>query len=136
MKLALVTLIAVALAGSALAAAPKSATLTIRHQMKGCHSWSLDGKSWAASQKLTLTRGSRLAVVNDDVMPHKLVQLSGPEATLSHTAMTHIGATALAGFAAKGTYVFRTKAGEDYPSAKGIKTVGEDNVLKLVVTVV
>ena len=134
MKRALITLSVLVLAGSALAAGPKSATLTIRHEMKGCHSWSLDGKSWAASQKLTLTRGSTLAVVNDDVMPHRFVQVSGPKATLSHTAMTRIGAKALAGFAAKGRYVFTTKAGEDY--MKGVKTTGEDNVLRLVVTVI
>ncbi len=136
MKLALTTLVALALAGSALAAGQKSATLTIRHQMKGCHSWSFDGKSWAATQKLTVARGSTLAVVDNDVMPHKLIQVSGPKAKLAHTAMTRPGAQALAGFAAKGTYVFTTKAGEDYPSVKGMETVGEDLALRLIVTVV
>jgi hypothetical protein len=47
--------------------------------------------------------------------------------------MKHMGATAYVGFPTKGTYVFTTKAGEDYMS--GVKTIGEDNVLKLVVTV-
>ena len=32
-------------------------------------------------------------------------------------------------------YTLGTKAGEDYPSMAGMKTVGEDNVLRLVVTV-
>jgi hypothetical protein len=32
------------------------------------------------------------------------------------------------------TYIFTTKAGEDY--MKGVKTSGEDNILRLVVTVV
>ena len=36
-------------------------------------------------------------------------------------------------FAKAGVYTFTTKAGEDY--MKGIKTIGEDNVLKLKVTV-
>ena len=36
-------------------------------------------------------------------------------------------------FAKPGRYVFGTKPGEDY--MKGIKTIGADNVLKLVVTV-
>jgi hypothetical protein len=48
--------------------------------------------------------------------------------------MKHMSASADVGFPSKGTYVFTTKAGEDY--LKGVKTVGEDNVLKLVVKVV
>ena len=133
MKL-LITIVALTVTATALAAtSPKSATVTIRHQTKGCHSWSVDGKSWAATQKLTLSRGSTLAVVNDDVMPHTLVQVSGPKAKLRHPAMTHMSAKSLVRFAAKGRYVFTTKAGEDY--MKGVKTTGEDNVLRLVVTV-
>lgn len=137
MKVTVTALIALAIAGAAFGAgSPSAATLTIRHQMKGCHTWSFDGKTWAASQKLTLNRGSTLAVVDNDVMPHRLVQLNGPHAKLAHAWMTHMGASALVGFAARGTYVFETKAGEDYPSVKGMETVGEDHVLRLVVTVV
>jgi hypothetical protein len=44
-----------------------------------------------------------------------------------------MSARAHVGFPAKGTYVFTTKAGEDY--MQGIKTIGEDNVLKLTVIV-
>ena len=50
MKLMLIALVALAVAGSAFAA-PRSATLTIRHQLHGCHSWSFDGSSWKASQR-------------------------------------------------------------------------------------
>ena len=132
MKFVLTILVALAVAGSALAA-PNNATITIKHQTRGCHNWSLDGKTWHASQSLTLVRGAVLAVVDNDVMPHKLIQLSGPKAALAGVAMKHIGATAHIGFPVKGTYVFTTKAGEDY--LKGIKTIGEDNVLKLVVKV-
>ena len=132
MKFVLTILVALAVAGSALAA-PNNATITIKHQTRGCHNWSLDGKTWHASQSLTLVRGAVLAVVDKDVMPHKLIQLSGPKAALAGVAMKHIGATAHIGFPVKGTYVFTTKAGEDY--LKGIKTIGEDNVLKLVVKV-
>jgi hypothetical protein len=134
MKLALTTFLALALAfaGSALATR-NNATITIRHQTQGCHSWSLDGKTWHASQTLTLVRGGVLAVVDNDVMPHKLIQLSGPKASIAGAAMKHMSASAHVGFPVKGTYVFTTKAGEDY--MKGIQTVGEDNVLKLVVKV-
>jgi hypothetical protein len=132
MKLALTMLVALAVAGSAVAAT-NNATLTIKHQTRGCHSWSFDGKSWQATQTIKLVRGGALTVVDNDVMPHKLIQVSGPKASLTGTAMMHMGARAHIGFPAKGTYVFKTRAGEDY--MKGIKTVGEDNVLKLVVTV-
>jgi hypothetical protein len=134
MKLALITFVALALglAGSALATR-NNATITIKHQTRGCHSWSLDGKTWHASQSLTLVRGGVLTVVDNDVMPHKLIQLSGPKASLAGAAMKHMGASAHVGFPVKGTYVFTTKAGEDY--MKGVKTIGEDNVLKLVVKV-
>ena len=37
------------------------------------------------------------------------------------------------GFSRAGTYVFKTKPGEDYMA--GFKTVGEDNVLTLTVKV-
>jgi len=44
-----------------------------------------------------------------------------------------MGASARLTFSAKGKYVFTTRAGEDY--MKGVKTIGADNVLRLVVTV-
>jgi len=132
MKLALIMLIALAVAGSAVAA-PNNATLTIKHQTRGCHNWSFNGKTWHATQKITLVRGGVLTVVDNDVMSHKLIQVSGPKASLTGTAMKHMGASAHIGFLLKGTYVFKTRAGEDY--MKGIKMVGEDNILNLVVTV-
>jgi len=122
----------VALVGAAVAA-PKSATLTIRHQMKGCHSWAFTGGAWNPTQSITLARGAKLTVIDNDVMPHKLVQLSGPQAKLSTPAMKHMGAQASVVFSKAGNYAFGTKAGEDYTS--GIKTIGEDNVLRLIVTV-
>lgn len=134
MKIALpiVVAFALAVAGSALATR-NNATITIKHQTRGCHSWSLNGKTWAASQSVTLVRGGVLTVVNNDVMAHTLIELSGPKTSLVGATMKHLSATAHVGFPAKGTYVFTTKTGEDY--MKGIKTIGEDNVLKLVVKV-
>ena len=121
-----------------LLAAPAStqagATVTIRHQLRGCHAWSVNGGPYKASQSIVLAPSSVLTVVNDDVMPHRLVELSGPALKLAATAdMNHSGATTKLRFATPGVYTFRTKAGEDY--VKGIKTIGEDNVLKLKVTV-
>ena len=124
----------VGLVGTAVAA-PQSATLTIRHQLKGCHSWAFSGGAWKATQSITLARGAKLTVIDNDVMPHKLVQLSGPQTKLTTSAMNHMGAQASVVFGKAGSYVFGTKAGEDYPSMSGMKTIGEDNVLRLVVTV-
>jgi plastocyanin len=135
MKLALTTLVALALAGTALAAGQKSATLTIRHQLKGCHSWSFDGKTWAATQKLTVARGSTLAVVDNDVMPHKLIQAAGPKMRLTHSNMLKMGSSATVRLTQKGVYRFTTKAGEDYSWARSMKTSGEDHVLLLTVRV-
>ena len=132
MKLALTMLVALAVAGSA-AAAPNKATLTIQHKLHGCHSWSFDGKSGQATQRVKLARGSVLTVVDNDVMPHTLIQVSGPKTAVAGLKMGHMHASAHVVFRSGGTYVFKTRAGEDYMS--GIKTVGADNVLKLVVTV-
>jgi hypothetical protein len=47
--------------------------------------------------------------------------------------MNHMAASVKVRFAHAGTYRFTTKAGEDY--MKGMKTIGEDNVLTLKVVV-
>ena len=111
-----------------------TAKLTIRHQTRGCHSWAFNGGAYKPSQSIIVSKGSTLTIVNNDVMPHKLVRLSGPSLSLPKTAnMNHAGATTSVRFTRAGVYKFATKAGEDY--MKGVKTVGEDNVLRLTVTV-
>jgi plastocyanin len=119
-------------AGSAFASSPQS-TLTIRHQTRGCHAWSFNGGPYKASLKITVARGTMLKVVDNDVMPHKLIQLAGPKAKLVSPAMRRMSAQAKVVFAKKGTYKFTTKPGEDY--IKGVKTIGADNVLRLTVVV-
>src|SRR5580765_3223569 len=108
-------------------ASPRSGTtLTIRHQLHGCHSWSVNGGAFKPSQSVALSKGATLTVVDNDVMPHKLVKVSGPALALPATAnMNHAGATTHVKFTKAGVYTFTTKAGEDY--MKGIKTIGEDN---------
>jgi plastocyanin len=115
------------------ASAPTQANLTIRHQLHGCHAWSLDGGAYKASQALTLRLGGTLVVTDNDVMSHRLVETSGPAVRIAHPGMARIGATAKVTFTHPGSYHFTTKPGEDY--TKGIKTIGEDNVLRLTVTV-
>jgi plastocyanin len=124
----------IALLLAAPASTRTSTTLTIRHQTRGCHSWSVNGGAYKASQAVTLAKGATLTIVNNDVMPHKLVRTAGPALTLSSSAnMNHTGAMTRVKFAKAGVYKFTTKAGDDY--MKGIKTTGEDNVLRLTVTV-
>jgi hypothetical protein len=47
--------------------------------------------------------------------------------------MNHVGAQAYLAFNRAGVYTFTTKPGEDY--MKGMKTIGQDNVLRLSVSV-
>jgi plastocyanin len=112
----------------------KNATIMIRHQTRGCHSWSVNGGAYRASQAVRLARGAAITFVDNDVMPHKLIKTSGPAVHFRGSpAMRRMGASVKAVFAKGGTYRFTTKAGEDY--MPGMKTVGEDNVLRLTVTV-
>lgn len=125
-----------------------SAVLMIRHQRARCHSWSLNGGPFKAAQSLTMKAGSSLTIVDNDVMPHRLSKLSGSAVTMrngtlmpmmngyvSHTPglMNHMGARTTVTFGTPGVYRFRTKAGEDF--MPGIETTGEDNTLRLTVTV-
>jgi hypothetical protein len=152
-----VALAATGLVGAAAAAAapvagktPALQALNIRHQVVGCHTWALNGGPYKAAQSLRLARGASLAITDNDVMPHQLVRVSGPKVSYRLTnagtmmpgmmtapyasgMMPHSAATLRVTFPAKGVYVFKTKAGEDY--MKGVKTSGPDNTLRLVVTV-
>jgi hypothetical protein len=115
------------------ASASPTTSIQIRHQLQGCHSWSLNGGSFAAAQKIVVRAKTAFRITNNDVMPHQLVQLSGPKVSFAAPAMNKPGAHASFQVFKKGTYVFRTKAGEDW--MKGVVTKGEDNVLKLTVIV-
>jgi len=138
-----------AFAGYAPAASSSTqASLVIRHQTRGCHSWSLNGSAYKASQTIAVRRGGSLSVINNDVMPHKLIKTSGSAVTYTRLSaggmmglkgtypaqmLARMGASSKITFAKAGVYRFTTKAGEDYMT--GIKTVGEDNVLRLIVRV-
>ncbi|MDX6540998.1 MAG: hypothetical protein QOI71_2608 [Gaiellales bacterium] len=144
--------LALAVAGVPVLAAGSASnpsTLVIRHQTQGCHSWSLNGDAYKPSQSATIARGDSLSVTNNDVMPHKLIETSGPAVTITRLGagmagmglkgnfppamMARMRSAAKVTFSKAGVYKFTTKAGEDYMS--GVKTSGEDNVLKLTVTV-
>ena len=126
---------AVLVSGAAAAvSAPGHASILIRHAVHGCHTWSANGDAFKANQSITLRRGSVLSVTNTDVMPHTLILTSGPSLRIAHPTMGHMMSWPLkVTLTRPGVYHFTTKAGEDY--MPGIKTIGEDNVLKLTVVV-
>jgi plastocyanin len=133
---ALIALIALGavVATSALAASPRHASVTIRHQMMGCHAWSVGNSPYRPHTALKLSTGGSITFTDNDVMSHQLIKKSGAPVVFSgsHT-MGHVGATLKVTFPHAGTYHFTTKPGEDY--MKGVKTMGKDNVLTLTVTV-
>ena len=137
---------------SAFAATPQGATLVIHHQVRGCHSWSLNGGPFIVHQSLRLARGGSLTVTNNDLMVQELVKTSGPTVTMRLVkiggmgmgammkmgkagpyAMAHMGAQLKATFLKAGSYHFNLVDRGDY--FKNIKTVGPDNKPTLTVTV-
>jgi plastocyanin len=122
---------AAAFAGQA--AAGSNVGITIRHQLVGCHSWAVGNGPYKATQQLSIMRGTSLTFTDNDVMSHTIVQLSGPKLAIHGARLAKIGAHTVVFLGKPGTYVFGTKAGEDY--TKGVVTKGEDNVLRLIVTV-
>jgi hypothetical protein len=158
MKRLIPLVVASALAASgvagATAATPKSGSLHIKHVVRGCHNWSVNGGPYRVHQLVQLARGGTLLVTNDDLMVQDLVKTSGPavrmklvqqsymgdmhmtmpmEGTPSPYAMAHMGAQVRVWFPTAGTYHFRLIDRGDY--FKNIKTVGPDNKPTLVVTV-
>jgi plastocyanin len=115
--------------------APSHSTITIRHQMRGCHAWAVNGGAYQAIQRTTLAPGGTITFVDNDVMSHKLVLTGGPAVRYHGSpAMRHMSASVRVTFRKAGIYKFTTKAGEDYPGM-AMKTIGEDNVLRLTVRV-
>ena len=124
-----------ALVVAAPAGAGSSATITISHQMRGCHMWQLGNGQPSRSLNVSLRAGTVLRFVDNDVMPHRLVQLAGPKLSLKGANMNHMAASTSVKLAHKGTYRFTTKPGEDYKQFSSMKTRGEDYVLRLTVHV-
>ncbi len=142
MKLSLVLVTAALVAASAAivqvapAATPKTATVVIRHQVRGCHTWSFAGGPFKAALVVRIARGGTITFINDDVMPQKVFQKGGPAVRYAGSpAMNHMGASVKVSFAKGGVYSLATKAGEDYSYVKNAKTIGEDNTLTIKVTV-
>lgn len=148
--LASLAMLSAVLALPAPAAAPaRSASVVIRHELRGCHTWSLNGGSYRAELAVSLARGGSLRITNNDPMVHKLIPQGGPRAlmrTLPHDhmksvglhritgrgVMNHMGAALKLTFPTAGVYRFTTEDLGDYFELKG---EGEHNHLMLRVTV-
>ena len=124
-----------ALAVTSAAPAGGTASIAIRHQMRGCHSWSFNSGPFKPSLSINVRAGTVLRFTNNDVMPHELVQAAGQKMRLAHPNMSRMGSSATVKLTTKGAYRFTTKPGEDYAWAGSMKTVGEDNMLHLTVRV-
>jgi len=141
--------VAAALAAPSTAAAPGSASIMIRHQLRGCHTWSLNGGPYRAELGVRVARGGSITITNNDPMVHKLIRESGAAVqmrTISHDhmkmvglhritgpgVMSHMGAAVKITFPRAGTYRFTTEDLGDYFE---LKTVGHHNHLLLVVRV-
>jgi plastocyanin len=121
--------------GAAAATSPQAVKVLIKHQMRGCHGWSVNGGAFGVSRSARVATGGSMTFTDNDIMPHKLILTSGPAVKfVGKAAMNHMGASVKVVFPKAGTYRFTTKFGEDY-KGMAMKTVGEDNVLHLTVTV-
>jgi plastocyanin len=113
--------------------APTSARVTIDHVTRGCHVLSVNNGAQTTSATIRLAAGGSLRVQDNDVMPHRVVRVAGPQAQFVGAAMKHMGARSTVTFPTPGTYSLTTKAGEDY--MKGVQTLGPDNTLRIKVVV-
>jgi len=121
----------IALAVVSTAPAGGTTTITISHQTRGCHMWQVGNGYAHPSLSVTIKAGTVLRFVNNDVMPHRLLQTAGPKLAVVHANMNHMSASMSVKLTQKGVYRFTTKPGEDYKSMSMMKTVGKDYVLHM-----
>jgi plastocyanin len=139
--LSVVTALAIGFVSSGFAATRASAhspyvSVLIQHRAHGCHSWSLNGGPSRAALTVRVDGGTTITFTDNDVMSHKLIKTSGPALkVIGNRSMARMGASVKVLLWKPGTYRFATKAGPDYKAMASIKTIGEDNDLRLTVTV-
>jgi hypothetical protein len=87
----------------------------IQPQMRGCHAWSVNGGTVAASRSARVATGGPATFTDNDIMPHKLILTKCPAVKfVGNASMNHMGASVKVAFTKAGTYRFTTKPGEDY----------------------
>ena len=114
-------------AATAVSGSPGNASLVIRHQTRGCHSWSVERRPVQGKPDVTLRHGGPLTVTDNDVMPHTLVLTSGPALRIAHPKLGHPGASLTI------TLTKPRRLSLHDEGRRGLhgrlKTIGEDNVL-------
>jgi plastocyanin len=105
--------------------------VAIVHVQKGCHVWSVGARK-TPSLHLALHKGATLAVVNQDLDMHKLVQVSGPR--INAGAFMMMNQRVVLRFTKAGVYRFHTRVA-DMRGMPEAKTIGPDNKLVLTVSV-
>src|SRR5204863_6129285 len=109
MKRLLITaalLTALALVGPA--AAGTKGQITIRHQTRGCHTWSYNGGPFTAALVVRIHRGTAITVTDNDVMPHTIVQTAGAQILFQgKPLLNHMGAQVQMSFPKAGAYAFK-----------------------------
>src|SRR5438477_52689 len=79
--------------------APLKAAIVIRHQVRGCHSWSLNGGTYRVALTARVARGGTITFTDNDLMPHKLIQKAGPAVRyVGSAAMNHMSASVKVSF--------------------------------------
>jgi hypothetical protein len=74
---------------------PTSVSGTIEHVTKGCHTLNIEGMAQSApAATVHLAVGGTLNLQDNDVMPHKLFRVSGPQPSFTNADMTRMGAAA------------------------------------------
>jgi hypothetical protein len=120
---------AAVVAGNGLASGVATKQVAIVHVTKGCHVWSM-GLQRSSSMAMTLNHGGSLAVVNQDVDMHQLVQVAGPKVTSGPFMM--MNQRVVLRFPKAGVYRFKTRVA-DMRGMPEVKTIGPDNTLVLTV---
>ncbi len=135
MKKLVFTLLAVAagafVVANTVAAGAVTKRVAIVHVQKGCHVWSV-GATRTAKLRLSLHKGASLAVVNQDLDMHKLVQVSGPRTNTGAFMMMNQRVSLR--FTKAGIYRFHTRVA-DMRGMPETETIGPDNKLVLTIRV-
>ena len=107
------------------------AKLWIRHVQRGCHVWTTGTRS-DPTARVTLRRGGRLTIVNQDVDMQRIVQTAGTRIATGRLMMMNQRTTLV--FSRPGVYRFVNRTAE-MAGMPEMETIGPDWLLRLVVTI-
>jgi len=109
-----------------------SASVTIVHVQKGCHSWTTGQGAPATGVEAVLKPGQRLTVVNQDIDAHRLARLAGPKIALGPVLEMNDRVTVT--FKTAGVYKLHLHQVE-MEGMPEVETIGPDHFLAMVIVV-